>query len=89
MGKPGDPKTVLDGQCRVIGCDSLRVVDASSFPHIPGMFIMTSIYLLSEKIAEDIIAEYQHVSSSHEDRTAPKNGTMQREVSFGWKTYQI
>jgi len=61
MGPPEEmmsPSTPLDPQCRVKGVDGLRVVDASSFTSIPGMFIVTSVYLLSHKIAEDIIAQY-------------------------------
>ena len=36
--------------------DGLRVVDASIFPRIPGYFIVTNIYMASEKAA-DVIAE--------------------------------
>ena len=34
----------------------LRIVDASVFPRIPGFFIVTPIYMISEKAA-DVIAE--------------------------------
>jgi choline dehydrogenase len=34
----------------------LRIVDASVFPKIPGFFIVTPIYMISEKAA-DVITE--------------------------------
>lgn len=48
---------VLDTNFKVRGVDGLRVVDASVFPKIPGMYIALSIYMISEKAAEVIIAE--------------------------------
>lgn len=56
MGKPGDPKAVVDSNFRVIGVQNLRVVDASVFPRIPGFFIVTPIYMIAEKAAEVILA---------------------------------
>ena len=47
---------VLDGQGRVRGVPGLRVVDASIFPRIPGLFIVAAIYLAAEKLADDILA---------------------------------
>lgn len=35
MGKSSDPMAVVDSQSRVFGVQGLRVVDASSFPHLP------------------------------------------------------
>src|SRR5262249_15817922 len=49
IGKDGDRMAVLDGDFRVRGVKNLRVVDASVFPRIPGFFIVTSIYMISEK----------------------------------------
>jgi choline dehydrogenase len=54
MGPADDPMTVVDSQFRVKGTSGLRVVDASVFPHIPGFFIVTSVYMVSEK-ASDVI----------------------------------
>jgi choline dehydrogenase len=56
MGMPEDPTVVVDGRFRVIGTKGLRVVDASIFPRIPGFFIVTPIYMISEKAA-DVITE--------------------------------
>src|SRR5262249_36217424 len=56
MGRSDDPTAVVDGRFRVIGTKGLRVVDASIFPKIPGFFIVTPIYMISEKAA-DVITE--------------------------------
>lgn len=48
--------SVLDGRFRVHGVRGLRVVDASVFPRIPGYFIATNIYMISEKAA-DVLSE--------------------------------
>jgi choline dehydrogenase len=56
MGKPEDRDAVVDSRFRVIGTSGLRIVDASVFPRIPGFFIVTPIYMISEKAA-DVIAE--------------------------------
>ncbi len=56
MGPENDPLAVVNSRFRVYGTKNLRVVDASVFPRIPGFFIVTPIYMLSEK-ASDIIHE--------------------------------
>ncbi|KAJ5345721.1 CAZyme family AA3 [Penicillium brevicompactum] len=57
IGEDDDPQAVLDADFRVRGVDGLRVVDASSFPNIPGYYIALPIYMISEKAAEVIIAD--------------------------------
>jgi choline dehydrogenase len=57
MGPAGDPRTVVDGAFRVHGAQGLRVVDASVFPRIPGFFIVTSVYMISEKASQAILAD--------------------------------
>jgi choline dehydrogenase len=54
MGPATDPEAVVGGDFRVHGTRNLRVVDASVFPQIPGFFIVTSVYMISEK-ASDVI----------------------------------
>jgi len=56
IGADGDPGAVLDSRFRVRGVNSLRVVDASVFPRIPGFFIVVPIYMVSEK-ATDVILQ--------------------------------
>jgi choline dehydrogenase len=57
MGPASDPRAVVDSHFRVFGVKNLRVVDASVFPRIPGFFIVTAIYMLSEKASEVILNE--------------------------------
>jgi choline dehydrogenase-like flavoprotein len=56
VGRSDDPLAVVDSRFRVRGVRGLRVVDASIFPEIPGFFIVTNTYMISEKAA-DIITE--------------------------------
>lgn len=48
---------VLDSAFRVHGTRALRVVDASVFPHIPGFFIVSAVYMIAEKAADVILAD--------------------------------
>jgi choline dehydrogenase len=57
IGREGDPMAVLDKNFKVRGTRSLRVVDASIFPKIPGFFIVSSVYMAAEKAADVILAE--------------------------------
>jgi choline dehydrogenase-like flavoprotein len=54
IGPAGDPKAVLDADFRVRGTQGLRVVDASVFPRIPGLFVVTPVYMIGEKAADVI-----------------------------------
>jgi choline dehydrogenase len=56
IGGDDDPMAVLDSRFRVRKTQGLRVVDASVFPKIPGYFIVSAIYMISEK-ASDVIME--------------------------------
>ena len=42
-------------QFRVRGTKGLRVVDASVFPEIPGLFVVSAIYMVAEKASEVIL----------------------------------
>jgi len=52
---------VLSGDFKVYGVDGLRVVDASAFPRVPGLFIASAVYMIGEKAA-DVIVEDAHGS---------------------------
>ncbi|EGP88276.1 unnamed protein product [Zymoseptoria tritici ST99CH_1A5] len=55
IGADGDRNAVLDSKFRVRGVKGLRVVDASVFPKIPGVFIQAPIFVMSEKAADTIL----------------------------------
>ena len=59
MGPASDRMAVVDGRFRVHGSHNLRVVDASVFPKIPGFFIVTAVYMISEKATDVILADAQ------------------------------
>lgn len=55
MGAADDRKAVVDAQCKVYGTSNLRIVDASVFPKIPGLFIVLPLFILAEKVSENIL----------------------------------
>ena len=57
IGADDDPMAVLDSRFRVRKTKGLRVVDASVFPKIPGYFIVSAIYMISEKASEVIVED--------------------------------
>lgn len=54
MGRAGDGNAVVDSRARVFGVSGLRVVDASAFPFLPPGLPQSTVYMLAEKIADDI-----------------------------------
>jgi choline dehydrogenase len=48
---------VLTSDFRVHGTQGLRVVDASVFPRIPGLFILSAVYMIGEKAADVILTQ--------------------------------
>ncbi|KIW01591.1 uncharacterized protein PV09_07063 [Verruconis gallopava] len=56
IGADNDPMAVLDKDFKVRGTQNLRVVDASVFPKIPGTYLVTPVYMISEKAADVILA---------------------------------
>jgi choline dehydrogenase-like flavoprotein len=52
---PRENDGVLRSDFRVHGTQGLRVVDASVFPRIPGVFIVSAIYMIGEKAADVIL----------------------------------
>ncbi|MDD1422830.1 GMC oxidoreductase, partial [Dolichospermum sp. ST_sed1] len=59
MGRSNDPMAVIDHKFRVFHTDNLRIVDASIFPKIPGLFIAAPIYMMSEKAFDVISYDYK------------------------------
>ncbi|MEJ0037760.1 MAG: GMC oxidoreductase [Gammaproteobacteria bacterium] len=55
---------VLDSRFNVHGTKGLRVVDASVFPRIPGLFIVSAVYMVGEKAADVILGDARSVSGS-------------------------
>jgi choline dehydrogenase len=55
MGAADDPAAVVDPECRVIGVDGLRVVDASVFPTVPNGNINAPTIMLAEKASDRIL----------------------------------
>jgi choline dehydrogenase len=50
-----DQGGVLDSAFGVHGTRGLRVVDASVFPRIPGFFVVSAVYMVAEKAADDML----------------------------------
>ena len=63
MGPREDPMAVVDSRFRVHGARNLRVVDASVFPTIPGFFIASAVYMVSEKARDVIIEDAEAMAS--------------------------
>lgn len=59
MGLASDPTAVVDSNFKVHGMQNLRIVDASVFSDIPGLFIMLPTLMVSEKAKEIITKEYK------------------------------
>jgi choline dehydrogenase len=57
IGADDDPMAVLDSKFRVRGVSGLRVVDASAFARIPGVFPAVSTFMISQKAGDDMLAE--------------------------------
>jgi choline dehydrogenase-like flavoprotein len=55
MGKSEDPTAVVDSAGRVFGTEGLRVVDASIFALLPPGHPQSTVYMLAEKIASEIL----------------------------------
>lgn len=52
MGSSDDARTVVDGQCRVLGVDGLRVVDASIMPSVTRANTNIAAVMIGERAAD-------------------------------------
>jgi choline dehydrogenase len=57
--------SVVDSRFRVHGVRGLRVVDASVFPRIPGIFLVSAVYMIAEKAAVSILEDYDSSANFH------------------------
>ena len=73
IGADDDGDAVLDARFKVRDTQGLRVVDASIFPKIPGLFILSAIYMAAEKAADVIIADAREIDRKREMIASRKN----------------
>jgi choline dehydrogenase-like flavoprotein len=52
MGAADDPRSVVDPDCRVIGCSGLRVIDASVMPTVVRANTHLTTVMIAEKMAD-------------------------------------
>ena len=52
MGAADDPRSVVDPDCRVIGCTGLRVIDASVMPEVPRANTHLTTVAIAERMAD-------------------------------------
>ncbi len=55
MGAAGDPMSVVDPRCRVIGVEGLRVADSSVFPRITNGNLNAPSIMTGEKAADHVL----------------------------------
>ncbi|KAF4637079.1 hypothetical protein G7Y89_g982 [Cudoniella acicularis] len=57
IGNDTNPNAVLDSRFRVRGVSGLRVVDASTFPRIPGSFPVVATFMVSQKATNTLLED--------------------------------
>lgn len=73
---------VVSSDFRVHGVQGLRVVDASVFPRIPGFFIVSAVYMIGEKAADDILQDAaNHFSLAATVRGGEHSGLVSKSPS--------
>ncbi len=65
MGPAGDPRRVVDPECRVVGVDGLRVIDASVMPTIPRANTELPTLVVAERMAERMTANAPESEAHH------------------------
>jgi choline dehydrogenase len=55
MGRRDDPMAVVDAEARLIGLESLRVIDSSIMPSITTGNLNAPTIMLAEKLADAVL----------------------------------
>ena len=55
MGAPNDPRSVVDSECRVLGFESLRVIDASIMPSVVRANTHLTTVMIAERMATRLL----------------------------------
>ena len=72
MGAAGDPRAVVDPECRVIGVQGLRVADSSIFPRITNGNLNAPSIMTGEKAADYILGRQPLPRSNQEPWINPR-----------------
>jgi choline dehydrogenase len=78
IGAADDPMAVVDPECRVIGVDSLRVVDSSIFPRITNGNLNAPSIMVGEKASDMILGRAPLPRSDRQPWINPAWRTAQR-----------
>ena len=78
MGRAGDPMSVVDPECRVIGVDGLRVADSSIFPQVTNGNLNAPSIMVGEKAADHILGRVPLAPSNQAPWVHPNWRTAQR-----------
>ncbi|MBI1386481.1 MAG: choline dehydrogenase [Rhizobiales bacterium] len=81
MGRPQDPTSVVDPECRVIGVDGLRVIDSALFPTVTNGNLNAPTIMLAERAADLVRGRPTLPSSNAPVWIAPDWRMRQREGS--------
>lgn len=81
IGQGDDPMAVVDTECRVLGLDGVRVVDASVFPTVPYGNINAPTIMVAEKASDLILGKPALASPVVPVWTDEKWETRQRPIA--------